>query len=75
MGTLTLPVFCNGLCCLFNIMWQLACSYSYRIFLAMAVPQVDKKVLGELEVMGFPAVRSIRALHYSGTSVSNELRR
>ncbi|KAI4964178.1 hypothetical protein ZWY2020_006944 [Hordeum vulgare] len=35
---------------------------------AMAVPQVDKKMLGELEVMGFPAVRSIRALHYSGNS-------
>ncbi|XP_044959079.1 UBX domain-containing protein 1-A-like [Hordeum vulgare subsp. vulgare] len=34
----------------------------------MAVPQVDKKMLGELEVMGFPAVRSIRALHYSGNS-------
>ncbi|CAM0911901.1 unnamed protein product [Alopecurus aequalis] len=34
----------------------------------MAVPQVDKKMLGELEVMGFPAIRSIRALHYSGNS-------
>ncbi|KQJ99086.1 UBX domain-containing protein 1 [Brachypodium distachyon] len=34
----------------------------------MAVPQVDKKLLGELEVMGFPAVRSVRALHYSGNS-------
>ncbi|XP_051203058.1 uncharacterized protein [Lolium perenne] len=35
---------------------------------AMAVPQVDKKMLGELEEMGFPAIRSIRALHYSGNS-------
>uniref|UniRef100_A0ACD6AHW0 Uncharacterized protein n=1 Tax=Avena sativa TaxID=4498 RepID=A0ACD6AHW0_AVESA len=34
----------------------------------MAVPQVDKKMLGELELMGFPAIRSIRALHYSGNS-------
>jgi hypothetical protein len=40
----------------------------------MAVPQVDKKMLGELEEMGFPAIRSIRALHYSGTSVSIEFR-
>lgn len=34
----------------------------------MSVPQVDKRMLGELEVMGFPTVRSIRALHYSGNS-------
>ncbi|CAL5005112.1 unnamed protein product [Urochloa decumbens] len=34
----------------------------------MAVPQVDKKMLGELEAMGFPTVRSIRALHFSGNS-------
>jgi hypothetical protein len=46
-----------------------------HILLDMAVPQVDKKMLGELEVMGFPAVRSIRALHYSGTCVSNEISR
>ncbi|RLM60958.1 hypothetical protein C2845_PM14G18840 [Panicum miliaceum] len=34
----------------------------------MAVPQVDKKMLGELEAMGFPTTRSIRALHFSGNS-------
>ncbi|KAF8653795.1 hypothetical protein HU200_061916 [Digitaria exilis] len=34
----------------------------------MAAPQVDKKMLGELEAMGFPTVRSIRALHFSGNS-------
>ncbi|CAO2207363.1 unnamed protein product [Urochloa humidicola] len=34
----------------------------------MAVPQVDKKMLGELEAMGFPTVRSTRALHFSGNS-------
>ncbi|CAO2192217.1 unnamed protein product [Urochloa humidicola] len=34
----------------------------------MAVPQVDKKMLGELEAMGFPTIRSIRALHFSGNS-------
>ncbi|CAO2179782.1 unnamed protein product [Urochloa humidicola] len=34
----------------------------------MAVPQVDKKMLGELEAMGFPTVRSIRALQFSGNS-------
>ncbi|CAL4999880.1 unnamed protein product [Urochloa decumbens] len=34
----------------------------------MAIPQVDKKMLGELEAMGFPTVHSIRALHFSGNS-------
>ncbi|NP_001150837.1 UBA/UBX 33.3 kDa protein [Zea mays] len=34
----------------------------------MAVPQVDKKMLGELEAMGFPTARSVRALHFSGNS-------
>ncbi|XP_062195810.1 uncharacterized protein LOC133898980 isoform X1 [Phragmites australis] len=34
----------------------------------MAAPQVNKRLLDELEVMGFPTVRSIRALHYSGNS-------
>ncbi|KAG2585181.1 hypothetical protein PVAP13_6KG376200 [Panicum virgatum] len=34
----------------------------------MAVPQVDKKMLSELESMGFPTTRSIRALHFSGNS-------
>ncbi|TVU04961.1 hypothetical protein EJB05_48106, partial [Eragrostis curvula] len=34
----------------------------------MAVPQVNKRMLDELEVMGFPTVRSIRALHFSGNS-------
>ncbi|WVZ92057.1 hypothetical protein U9M48_038152 [Paspalum notatum var. saurae] len=43
-------------------------SRGYRRCGAMAVPQVDKKMLGELEVMGFPTVRSIRALHFSGNS-------
>jgi UBX domain-containing protein 1/4 len=36
----------------------------------MAVPQVNKRILDELEVMGFPTVRSIRALHFSGISGS-----
>ncbi|GJN15662.1 hypothetical protein PR202_gb02598 [Eleusine coracana subsp. coracana] len=34
----------------------------------MAVPQINKRMLDELEVMGFPTVRSIRALHFSGNS-------
>lgn len=34
----------------------------------MAVPEVDGKLLGELEFMGFPTPRAIRALHYSGNS-------
>lgn len=32
----------------------------------MAVPKVNKKYLEDLESMGFPQARSIRALHYSG---------
>ncbi|KAJ0091923.1 hypothetical protein Patl1_26044 [Pistacia atlantica] len=32
----------------------------------MVVPEVDKKLLEELEGMGFPAARATRALHYSG---------
>ncbi|KAK1592063.1 hypothetical protein Q3G72_018694 [Acer saccharum] len=32
----------------------------------MVVPEVDKKLLEELEAMGFSAARATRALHYSG---------
>jgi len=32
----------------------------------MAVPEVNKKLLEELEDMGFPRARATRALHYSG---------
>ncbi|KAM4117187.1 hypothetical protein ACB094_02G106100 [Castanea mollissima] len=34
----------------------------------MVVPEVDKKLLEELEAMGFPTVRATRALHYSGNA-------
>ncbi|KAL3517816.1 hypothetical protein ACH5RR_020405 [Cinchona calisaya] len=34
----------------------------------MAVPEVNKKLLGELEEMGFPQARASRALHFSGNS-------
>ncbi|KAG2711992.1 hypothetical protein I3760_04G103800 [Carya illinoinensis] len=34
----------------------------------MAVPKVNNKMLEELEDMGFPKARAIRALHYSGNS-------
>ncbi|CAL0329674.1 unnamed protein product [Lupinus luteus] len=34
----------------------------------MVVPEVDKKVLEELESMGFSTARATRALHYSGNS-------
>ncbi|KAL8143816.1 hypothetical protein V2J09_016848 [Rumex salicifolius] len=34
----------------------------------MAVPEVDKKLLMELQAMGFPLARATRALHYSGNS-------
>ncbi|XP_019076411.1 uncharacterized protein LOC100264566 isoform X3 [Vitis vinifera] len=32
----------------------------------MAVPEVNKEFLGELEAMGFPVARATRALHFSG---------
>ncbi|XP_034689971.1 UBX domain-containing protein 1-like isoform X2 [Vitis riparia] len=32
----------------------------------MAVPEVNKELLGELEAMGFPVARATRALHFSG---------
>lgn len=32
----------------------------------MTVPEVDKKILEELEAMGFPTARATRALHFSG---------
>ncbi|KAL5998748.1 hypothetical protein ACLOJK_009695 [Asimina triloba] len=34
----------------------------------MAVPEVDKNLLNELESMGFPTARATRALHYSGNT-------
>eukprot|EP00268_Persea_americana_P023256 TRINITY_DN22908_c0_g1_i1.p1 TRINITY_DN22908_c0_g1~~TRINITY_DN22908_c0_g1_i1.p1 ORF type:complete len:468 (+),score=127.48 TRINITY_DN22908_c0_g1_i1:163-1404(+) len=34
----------------------------------MAVAEVDKKLLAELESMGFPSARATRALHYSGNT-------
>lgn len=32
----------------------------------MVVPEVDQNLLSELETMGFPKARAIRALHFSG---------
>lgn len=32
----------------------------------MDFPEVNMKLLGELEEMGFPLARAMRALHYSG---------
>ncbi|GMI78699.1 hypothetical protein like AT1G04850 [Hibiscus trionum] len=34
----------------------------------MVVPEVDKKLLEELEAMGFPTSRATRALHFSGNT-------
>ncbi|KAG6741533.1 hypothetical protein POTOM_054795 [Populus tomentosa] len=36
--------------------------------LEMVAPEVDKKILEELEAMGFPTARATRALHYSGNA-------
>ncbi|XVF29112.1 hypothetical protein REPUB_Repub15cG0091700 [Reevesia pubescens] len=35
----------------------------------MVVPEVDKKLLEELEAMGFPTARATRALFYSGNTI------
>ncbi|XP_022734405.1 UBX domain-containing protein 1 isoform X2 [Durio zibethinus] len=34
----------------------------------MVVPEVDKKLLEELEAMGFPTARATRALHFTGNT-------
>ncbi|KAJ6965319.1 UBX domain-containing protein 1-like [Populus alba x Populus x berolinensis] len=34
----------------------------------IVAPEVDKKILDELEAMGFPTARATRALHYSGNA-------
>lgn len=36
------------------------------LLLEMVVPEVNQQLLSELEEMGFPKERAIRALHYSG---------
>ncbi|KAM4077894.1 hypothetical protein ACJW30_12G174500 [Castanea mollissima] len=36
----------------------------------MAVPQVNKKLLDELEAMGFPRPRATRALHFSAVDIN-----
>nr|POE70277.1 hypothetical protein CFP56_49624 [Quercus suber] len=36
-----------------------------QAFVEMAVPQVNKKLLDELEAMGYPRPRATRALHFS----------
>jgi uncharacterized UBP type Zn finger protein len=40
--------------------------FQKRKIIEMAVPEVNKKLLEQLEDMGFPRVRATRALHYSG---------
>ena len=39
----------------------------------MVVPEVDQKILEELEGMGFPKARATRALHYSGKNIAFSL--
>ncbi|GMP55563.1 hypothetical protein CsSME_00020341 [Camellia sinensis var. sinensis] len=41
----------------------------------MVVPEVDQKLLEELEGMGFPKARAIRALHYSGSELARRKKR
>lgn len=65
--------FCfNYSACTLNSTSLISSSYfshnfiSIYIFLEMAVPEVDKQMLRELELMGFPTARATRALHFSG---------
>lgn len=39
----------------------------------MVAPEVDQKLLEELEGMGFPKARATRALHYSGKAIDSNL--
>lgn len=45
--------------------------FFFSLNLDMAVPEVDKKLLAELESMGFPTARATRALHYSGEAIDH----
>lgn len=40
----------------------------------MVVPEVNGKLLEELEAMGFPKARSTRALHYCGECIAFKYR-
>ena len=42
--------------------------------LEMVVPEVNEKLLEELEAMGFPKARSTRALHYCGECIAFKYR-
>lgn len=37
----------------------------------MVVPEVDQKLLEELEGMGFPKAKATRALHFSGEGIES----
>ncbi|KAK8959277.1 hypothetical protein KSP40_PGU004130 [Platanthera guangdongensis] len=41
--------------------------------LKMVIPEVDKKLLEELESMGFPTARATRALHYSASDTGLQM--
>lgn len=43
------------------------------LHLEMVVPEVDKKLLEELEGMGFSTARATRALHYSGELMKKKI--
>jgi hypothetical protein len=50
-------------------------NYLFFFLLEMVVPEVDKKLLEELEAMGFPVARATRALHYSGGCIVKSLQK
>lgn len=50
---------------------QLANYIPLVLYLEMVVPEVDQKLLEELEGMGFPKAKATRALHFSGEGIGN----
>ncbi|KAF8394067.1 hypothetical protein HHK36_020271 [Tetracentron sinense] len=67
-ASMTTVLFVNDGVCFQFLLSDYLISNSLFLTSEMAVPEVDKNMLGELEEMGFPTARAIRALHYSGNA-------
>lgn len=62
----------NVLCLLWvmsEMCYNVRFGVNFYSFTEMVVPDVDKSLLEQLELMGFPLARATRALHYSGKPV------
>lgn len=66
--------FVHCLICFLSLIFLLLflnIAFSLSLSLEMAVPEVDKKLLAELESMEFPTARATRALHFSGEAIDH----